>query len=73
MTERVTVDDQIYERQGVKTVLGVDGRPRTVPPGQLPEPTEQILGREGEPAFQVRLAKAVHSDEDVPGRDIDFQ
>lgn len=66
MTALVTVADQIYERQGARMVLASDGRARIVPAGQLPEPTEEVLGREGEPSFQVRLGKEVRSDDDVP-------
>lgn len=65
VTERLTVAEEIYEQQGVKIVLTSDGQVRQVPPGQRPEPTETVLGREGEPSFQVRLAEVVRGDDDI--------
>jgi hypothetical protein len=66
VTGRVTVAEKLYEQQGVKVVLTSDGQVRQVPPGQQPEPTEEVLAREGEPSFQVRLAKKVRGDDDIP-------
>lgn len=63
----VTVDEHIYERQRLKVVTTAEGRVREVPPGELPEPTENLLVyAAGEPQFLVRLATPVTSDEDVP-------
>lgn len=66
MTERVKVSEHIYEQQGFKVVRTSDGQVRQVPAGQRPEANEEILARGGEPAFLVRLAEAVRSDDDVP-------
>ena len=65
MAGAVTVVEQIFEQQGVKTVIGA-GPSRLVLPGEVPRPDEQVLVRGGEPAFQVRLEHEVLGDGDVP-------
>lgn len=65
MAGSVTVAEQIFDQQGVKTVIG-GGPSRTVGPGECPDPGEQILMRGGEPAFRVQLDHEVHSDDDIP-------
>ncbi len=65
MAGSVTVAEQIFDQQGVKTVMGA-GPPRVVHPGECPAADEQVLSRDGEPAFRVRLDHEVHSDSDVP-------
>jgi hypothetical protein len=42
-----------------------NGELRRIPPGQLPEPTDRVVVRFGEPTFQVRLADALRTDEDL--------
>ena len=65
MAGSVTVVAQLFDQQGVKTVIG-EGPPRTLGPGECPDPGEQVLMRGGEPAFRVRLDHEVHSDDDIP-------
>jgi hypothetical protein len=56
-----------YERQRLKVVTTAEGRVREVAPGELPEPTENLLVYvAGEPQFTIRLATSVTSDEEVP-------
>jgi hypothetical protein len=62
----VTVTELIYEQQCVKTVITPEGEVRGIPPGQVPEPEQTVLAKEGEPAFLVRLADEVRTDDDVP-------
>lgn len=66
MTSLVSVADQLFERMYVKTVLTPDEQVSRVPPGEVPGPTDQVLTREGEPAFRVSLNDPVRSDDDVP-------
>ena len=65
MAGAVTVAEQIFDQQGVKTVIGA-GPPRVVTPGECAAPDEQVLSRDGEPAFRVRLDHEVTGDGDVP-------
>ena len=66
MAPRVTVADQLFELMYFKTVRTSDERFKDVPLGVLPEPTDHVLARQGEPAFFVSLNDPVHTDEDVP-------
>ncbi|HET6967425.1 MAG TPA: hypothetical protein VFI44_04060, partial [Ornithinibacter sp.] len=65
VTGRVTLADHIFEQQGFKVVTTSDGQVREIPPGERPEPNEEILGRFGEPAFRVRLEQELRNDGDV--------
>jgi hypothetical protein len=65
MMGRVTVADRLYEQQGTKVVTTAGGQVRHLPPGQVPEPQEDVLAKLGEPSFAVHLATQVRTDEDV--------
>ena len=66
MTSTVRVIDQIYERQGFKTVQTVDGRVEEVPPGRLPDPGSEILARDGEPNLRIQLSSEINGEQDLP-------
>jgi hypothetical protein len=63
----VTVDEQIFERQGIKVVITEDGHMRQYSPGEIADPNGELVQHDGEPSFLFRLDHAVHSDDDVPG------
>jgi hypothetical protein len=65
MTERVTVQEQLFERLGIKIVTTSDGEVRDVPRGELPEPTDNLLARMVEPTFTVSLRQVLRDDVDV--------
>lgn len=66
MMGRVTVAEQLYEQQGTKVVASAGGHMRHLPPGQVPDPTDEVLARLGDPSFAIHLARAVDTDDDVP-------
>lgn len=51
----------------MKLVMPADGPPEEVQPGDLPDPAAQVLMREGEPSFQVRLDRPVTALDEVSG------
>lgn len=66
MTEEISVAERIFDGLYLKTVRTSDGEIRDIHPGQLPEPSDELLMTMGEPSFLVRLEKEVHEDADVP-------
>jgi len=66
MNGLVSVDAQIYEKQGHKIVLGPDEEILEVPAGQPAPPGGEVLALAGEPAFELRLPGPLDSDEDIP-------
>jgi hypothetical protein len=65
MTARISVAERIFDQLYHKTVLTSEGEVREIPSGQLPEPTDEILAKMGEPSFEVRLENVVRIDADV--------
>ena len=66
MSGLVGVADDMFGRQGFKVARGAGGDVKEVPPGQLLESGDVLLGRYGDPNFQIRLTREVHNDGDVP-------
>lgn len=66
MMGRVTVAEQLFEQQCTKVVATADGQVRHLVPGLVPDPTDSILAKLGEPSFAIHLAQAVGADDDVP-------
>jgi hypothetical protein len=66
MTTHVTVDQDLYARQGIKLVVSPDGSPRELRRGELADPGDRMLDHDGEPRFQVRLGVPARTDADVP-------
>jgi hypothetical protein len=67
MPGHVTVDEQLFERQGIKVVITEDGQMRQYSPGEVAEPNGDLVQHDGEPSFLFRLDHVVLSDDDIPG------
>jgi hypothetical protein len=67
MPGHVTVDEQIFERQGIKVVIGEDGHMHQFSPGEVADPNGELLQHDGEPSFLFRLSTLVRSVDDIPG------
>lgn len=62
----VVVDEQIFERQGIKVVVTEEGEMRQYSPGEVADLNGELVQHDGEPSFRFRLDREVRSDEDVP-------
>ena len=66
MPELVVVDEQLFEKQGWKYVMGTQDVLK-VPPGKVaPTGAGQVVRDDWEPIFEVKLAHPVNADEHVP-------